>query len=304
MGERIGVSDDEWELVMPLLPPERGRGCRPAQDNRRYGLPLWQGGGGCNARVKPAQTPTIYQDAAYWVPLLGTYAGMSREEACGLELADIEMAATTPYILVQANMTKSKDGVTPAGLKRSSRRRALPLHPGLLRLGFAEYVAAIAAEGWDKLFPEIYGQLDRDGQYVRWKKPGGPKFYGSAWRYIIDAAHAIEPLPQTSAGKHADFHSQRTFHYSVMAGEGVSAALLASHVGHSGRTTGDKNYNRRALALGEETELAERLIVMAREVPNVTGHVPRPGRVRLLHLNKRSRVGSAPGRNAADRFLA
>ena len=269
-----------------------------------YGLPLWQGGGGRNARVKPVRNPTIYQDAAYWVPLLGTYAGMSREEACGIELADVEISAATPYILVQANMTKSKDGVTPAGLKRSSRRRALPLHPQLLRLGFADYVAAIAAEGWDRLFPELYGEFDENGQYVRWKKPGGPKFYGTAWRYMIDAAHAVESLPQTSAGKHADFHSQRTFHYSVMAGEGVSAALLARHVGHSGRTTGDRNYNRRALAFGEETELAERLAVLVREVPNVTNHVPTPIRVNLLHLNKRSRVGSAPGRNAADRFLA
>lgn len=36
LGERIGVSDDKWELIGPLLPPERGRGCRPTQDNRRY----------------------------------------------------------------------------------------------------------------------------------------------------------------------------------------------------------------------------------------------------------------------------
>ena len=36
MGERIGVSVDEWDLIGPLLPPERGRGCRPAQDNRGY----------------------------------------------------------------------------------------------------------------------------------------------------------------------------------------------------------------------------------------------------------------------------
>ena len=36
MGERIGVSDEEWALIGPLLPPERGRGCRPARDNRRY----------------------------------------------------------------------------------------------------------------------------------------------------------------------------------------------------------------------------------------------------------------------------
>jgi len=36
LGERIGVTDEEWEVIGPLLPPERGRGCRPAQDNRPY----------------------------------------------------------------------------------------------------------------------------------------------------------------------------------------------------------------------------------------------------------------------------
>lgn len=36
LGERIGLSDDEWALIGPLLPSERGRGCRPAKDNRRY----------------------------------------------------------------------------------------------------------------------------------------------------------------------------------------------------------------------------------------------------------------------------
>ncbi len=36
LGERIGVSDDEWALIGPLLPSERGRGCRPADDNRPY----------------------------------------------------------------------------------------------------------------------------------------------------------------------------------------------------------------------------------------------------------------------------
>lgn len=36
LGERIGLSDAEWEIVGALLPAERGRYCRPAQDNRRY----------------------------------------------------------------------------------------------------------------------------------------------------------------------------------------------------------------------------------------------------------------------------
>ena len=36
MGERIGLSDEEWALIGPLLPAERGRGCRPAGDNRSF----------------------------------------------------------------------------------------------------------------------------------------------------------------------------------------------------------------------------------------------------------------------------
>lgn len=56
------------------------------EDNLKalYGLALWQGGGGSLQRLKSSKNPTIFQDGAYWVPLLGTYAGMSREEACGL----------------------------------------------------------------------------------------------------------------------------------------------------------------------------------------------------------------------------
>ena len=36
MGERIGVTDEEWAIIGPLLPAERGRRAQPAQDNRRY----------------------------------------------------------------------------------------------------------------------------------------------------------------------------------------------------------------------------------------------------------------------------
>ena len=33
---RGDLSDAEWELIGPLLPPERGRWARPAGDNRRF----------------------------------------------------------------------------------------------------------------------------------------------------------------------------------------------------------------------------------------------------------------------------
>lgn len=269
-----------------------------------YNLPIWQGGGGKASRLKPDRSPTIYQDAAYWVPLLATYSGMGREEICGLEIIDFDFGAKTPFMLVRENMTKSKDGLIPAGLKRLSRKRAVPIHPKLIELGLIRYVEAIASEGHIMAFPELYGRLNSQGVFKAFKKRGGSRFYAIAWRYMIDAAHAIEPLPMTKDGKHADFYSQRTFVFSAMASEEVSEALLARQVGHSQKGTGNKNYNRRALALGEDKELAERLTVVVREVPNVTAHVVAAKDVNLLHLNHRSKVGSAPDRNAADRFLA
>lgn len=54
MGERIGVSDDEWAVIGPLLPPEHGRGCRPAGDNRPYfeGM-MWMARSGAQWRLLP-----------------------------------------------------------------------------------------------------------------------------------------------------------------------------------------------------------------------------------------------------------
>lgn len=33
---RGAICDEHWAIIGPLLPSERGRGCRPAHDNRRY----------------------------------------------------------------------------------------------------------------------------------------------------------------------------------------------------------------------------------------------------------------------------
>jgi transposase len=54
LGERVGVSDEEWALIGPLLPPEQGRGCRPAGDNRRYfeGM-MWMARSGAQWRLLP-----------------------------------------------------------------------------------------------------------------------------------------------------------------------------------------------------------------------------------------------------------
>jgi transposase len=33
---RVDILDEHWLIVEPFLPSERGRGCRPAHDNRRF----------------------------------------------------------------------------------------------------------------------------------------------------------------------------------------------------------------------------------------------------------------------------
>lgn len=274
-----------------------------------YSLPLWQGGGSQGNRIKQGRRPKIFQDAAYWVPLIGTYTGLAREEACGLEIEDFNFDCEVPYLLVQANMTRSKDGLTPSGLKRKSRNRIMPLHPELLELGLPAYVRAIAKERnytpgmVAPIFPELYSddaKLSADGVIAPQK--GGKRFYAIAWRFLMDGTHAIKPLPETRDGKKADFHSQRTYNQSVLASPDVSQTILDKHMGHAFKGTGPRSYNRRALALGETDELRERLAVLVREMPNVTGHVPRTEHVELLHIRHRSRVGSADGRNAFSRF--
>ncbi|CAO1653109.1 DUF6538 domain-containing protein [Parasphingorhabdus sp. NYA22] len=281
----------------------------PAHLKAMFNLPLWQGGGGAHNRVKENHSPVIYQDAAYWAPLIGTYSGLAREEVCGLEVVDFGFDCEIPFLMVQSNMTRSQDGKTPGGLKRKSRRRVMPLHPQLLRLGLKAYVEAISAEHESKnskilpIFPELYedeAKITKNGKVP--STFGGKRFYAIAWCFLADATHAVLPLPETNSGKHSDFHSLRTYNQSVLASPEISQTIIDKHMGHSLKGTGPRSYNKRAAALGETTELKERLQIMISEMPNVTAHVKLVPKLRLLPINNRSRVGSAKGRSAKHRF--
>jgi integrase len=280
-----------------------------------FALPLWQGAGGALARLKSTARPIVCQDAAYWVPLIGIYTGMAREEVCGLEVIDFIFDCEVPHLLVQANMTRSHDGVTPGGLKRKSRHRVMPIHPELLRLGIREYVERIAAEagygGPEQIIP-IFPELYLEEAKRKSAKPtdelvapeaGGSRFYKRAWMGIVDATHCIMPLPETRDGKKADFHSARTYTQSVLASPEVSQTLIDRIMGHAAKGTGPRKYNRRALAVGEMKALKELLDLLVKQMPVVTEHVHRQAAVKLLPLYDRSRVGSAPGRDVSRYFL-
>jgi integrase len=254
----------------------------PDQLNALFSLPIYTGGGGKLKRLRPSRMPNVWHDGAYWVPLLCAYSGAAREELCGLETADVVLDCRVPHIWIKENMTRSRDGETPAGLKAAARYRHVPIHPELLRLGFAEYVKAIAKGRHKQLFPEFYTI----------KTGGGERFYRRAWIYMADAVDAVTPLFRTSRGKRADFHSIRTYSESILSAVYANQAAIDRILGHVTVGTGGKDYNRRQLVIGIEAYLSELLELMVKSFPVVTAHL-NPSPIKLLALNDRSCTGSA-----------
>lgn len=250
-----------------------------------FSSPIYTGGGGVSKRLKRMLNGgTIWHDAAYWVPLLMAYTFVAREEACGLECDDFVFDVETPYIIVRANMTRSKDGETPGGLKRNARFRMIPLHPDLLRLGLRSYVEKIAADGHPMAFPELY-QPDH-------AKQGGTRFYASAGRYVLAYVDEIEPLLRTRRGKRADLHSMRTAGASALEDSDAKQLQVDDILGHTREGMGPRKYSRAWYSKGGDVILAKRLQLMIDVMPNVTSHL-QPAPVRLLTLAERSRTGSA-----------
>lgn len=247
---------------------------------------IYTGGGRCARRFKADTSPTVWHDAAYWVPLLLSYGILSREEACGVECEDFVFDVETPFVAIVENMTKSKDGERPSGLKRPSRRRMVPIHPELLRLGLREYIEAVETAGHVEAFPELY--------QVGFANVGGKRFYASAGRYQLDHVDGILPLPRTSDGKRADLHSLRTTGGSALEDSDTKQLIVDDILGHAREGTGPRKYSKAWFMKGGAIILMKRLEVMVAALPNVTDHL-QPAPVRLLPVAERSRTGSAVG---------
>jgi hypothetical protein len=106
-----------------------------------FSSPLYTGGGRHLHRLRPVDAPQVYHDAAYFAPLLWYYSHTCREEICGLRVDEVDIDHAIPHFKIQDNDLRGRDGEL-AGEKRVARKRALPLHNEILRLGFADYVRA------------------------------------------------------------------------------------------------------------------------------------------------------------------
>jgi catechol 2,3-dioxygenase-like lactoylglutathione lyase family enzyme len=243
---------------------------------------LYTGGGGSKRRLKQDRMPAVFHDAAYWCPLLWYYHHTCREEMCGLEVADVFLDDPIPNIVIQDNVTRGTEE-EKKGAKRIARTRALPIHRELLRLGFADYVRAIAAEGHVALFPELY---------INKAKRGGDQFYGIAWVHIVNLVAETHEIPVSEDnGKEADIHSIRTLGSSFYERRYVNKDLKADIMGHAREGTDGKHYSKRIKSEGKLAVLEERRALMEEHIPEITSDI-RAHPIRLLPLDQRSRVGS------------
>jgi hypothetical protein len=180
--------------------------------HRLFSSPIYTGGGGARHRLQSeVPLPRVWHDAAYFAPLLWYYHQACHEEICGLRHDEVIIDHDVPHFWIQDNDVRGRDGEL-AGEKRMARRRALPLHPELIRLGFLDYVKAVRAEGHVALFPELY---------VNRAKRGGAQFYDAAWCHIVEWLGDGMEIPRNEKGKGADIHSIRSL--------GASRAMSIVH---------------------------------------------------------------------------
>ncbi|MBH9538147.1 hypothetical protein [Novosphingopyxis sp. YJ-S2-01] len=268
------------------IPQEDTSDLRPPWEKEQleclFRSPLYCGGGPGKKRLKTdSLSPQVWHDAAYWAPLIWYYTHACREEVCGLEIADVLVDHPVPHIHIRDNLTRGRDG-EKGGEKRLARRRKIPLHPELIRLGFLDYVEAIRREGHVALFPELY---------LFETKRGGAQFYDRAWRFMVQWIFDSMEVKVNNKGKGPDIHSIRALGSSFYEVDGVNEIMRADIMGHARSGTNAKHYSKRIKTEGLDVVLRERMEFLNRYVPVITNHLdPRP--IRLLPIEARSRVGS------------
>lgn len=203
-------------------------------------LPVWHGCASESKRLGAGSL--VIHDALYWVPLIASYSLTRREEVCGLMVADVVFDAAIPHFDIRPNKYRR--------LKNPQSKRKIPIHPELIRLGLREYVAAIAALGYDLLFPDL---LSASGT-----APLGDQFH-DLWAPVLATA-----VPDAEAtGK--VFHSIRHFGNDALVDARVMIEWRQDILGHGGRSEAEERYR-------DATRLKRKLTAL-KKLPNITSNL-------------------------------
>jgi integrase len=226
---------------------------------------------GCRSWEDPlVPGDTLFHRALYYVPLMLYYQGGRREEFCGLAVEDVILDnGPLPYIHIAPNKFRR--------IKNAQSVRNSPLHPETLRLGFLDYVAAVRALGYERLFPDLYSPST--------KSPLGDRFYDE-FRPVLTDADTDETgfVIHSIRGGFGDALKQRR----------VSEEERGDLLGHVGKSETSERY-----CAAYDIQILYELIC---KVPVVTAHMePQPLRLLPWVQDKQIAPFSRQVRKQSDR---
>lgn len=225
-----------------------------------FKLSPWTGARSVTDRL--ATGDLIVHDAFYWVPLIGLYSGMRRDEICGLELDDIVCEKDQWHFAVRDNSLRS--------LKTASSIRKIPFADELIRLGLPGYIEALRREGERVLFPELLGESGKGTM--------GDAFYKRCWTKVAKV------MPDLAEGQ--GIHSMRHTAIDRMKLAGIDSELRADFAGHHLESQTEGRYSKAHLVLIKNA---------IDTIPNVTSHLA-AGPINLLPKALRSPRKARPVR--------
>lgn len=181
---------------------------------------------------------TSFRPFHYWLPLLALYVGGRINELCQLYLADIRVdkngVAYIDFNLDASDkmMDEEAQASGDKSLKTVNAIRQVPIHPRLIELGLLEYVDALKAAGYDRLFPELKHNKIK-GYRAAASKWFNEKYFGQTLGFPRDGKKTFHSLRHTFINAVDEFeNNERTI------------AQLVGHV--RGSTTAMTTYRKDA----------------------------------------------------------
>jgi integrase len=106
----------------------------------------------------------IIRDDYFWIPILGFYTGARLGEIVQLHLGDVALGGAIPFIEISEAGGNEPGSANAKHVKSAAGIRHVPLHPDILELGFADFVASRGKhrKATDRLFHRI--RFGSDGQ--------------------------------------------------------------------------------------------------------------------------------------------
>jgi integrase len=160
-------------------------------------------------------------EAAFWLPLISLYTGCRLNEGAQIFTEDVSEEEGIPYFLIKP------DSATGRSVKDGKRRR-VPIHPDLVKMGLLVYVAKMKQEGHVQLFPEL--------KVTRVNGKLGDKWRGW-WSKYVRQELGITRIPQPFHGLRHTFveHGRKSkmseYHREIIEGHTPDSVAFRTYGG-------------------------------------------------------------------------